>query len=683
MKRIVAVIMALALLFACGLAIAQEAETDGLARIFRPTRVVDTIGLQSGTQIVVAGTTPPYGVFGTNLLTGSTSDIDIRMLLEGYATVATTRAQEMVFDGTAVNSVETQQEANGDRTYTIALMQGLTYNDGTPITAKDYVFSILLSNSPALSVLRLSQQGYDQVVGMEEYRAGEQHMLSGVSLVDEMTFMIRISKEFLPFFYGMQMLNITPYPYHVIAPGCDILDDGSGAYVGFAPDAAANDVAGLEYTPGVFDAAMLKVTLLDEQTGYAHNPRVTAGPYMLESYNPLTGEVALVVNEKYMGNYEGQKPHIERVILRLVTNENMMAAFRNGEVQLLNKVSNIKPVTEGLAIADREHLAARSVYPRSGLAFLSFACEQGPTQYESVRKAISRCIDRNELIAQVLGETNGIPVYAYYGIGQWMLNQTFSADPAKGREPLVVQDAIAPLAFGYDIEDAKAFLIEGGWTLNKDGNPFVEGVDDIRYLDIDGVSVPLEIKWAKMQESQAADILEGMLTAAFAELGIGLEITEMSFRDMLKFYYREVDRTYDMFFVATNFGNLFDPYLDFNIADEYQGQANTTGLRDEELMLLAKSMRETSSADPREYVERWIRFQHRLADLMPIAPLYSNVYFDFYPLNLRDYKIEQHNSWAPALCYAWFGDAPEQDYDAELTHLDEQGQPATEAAANP
>lgn len=649
---------------------------DGMTRVTRPERVVDTIGLQRGTEITVGSTTPLSGAFGTNLMVGTTSDMDVRHLLEGYTTIATTRTQEMVFDGTAVQSVDTKQEQNGDRTYTIELAEGLTYNDGSPITSKDYLFTLLLSTSPLLRKLGLSALGFDHLVGMEAYKNGETNVLEGARYVSDTVFTLRVSGEFLPYFYGMQMLNITPYPYAVIAPGCDIIDTEQGVQIGFGSDAATMD-ATRGYTPGVFDEAMLRETLLNRETGYIFNPKITAGPYYLESYDRATGKASFSVNERYQGNYEGQKPHIEKIHFMRVWNGTMIDELRSGTVQLLNKVANIGPVTEGLELADRERLAGKDVYPRTGLAMLSFACEQGPTQYESVRRAIARCVDREELVKATLGEANGIPVYAYYGMGQWMINTSFPAEPENDKEALVVQDAVNSLKFSCGIAEAKQELVDGGWTLNESGEPFVEGVDSVRYLNEQGLSVPLEIKWAIPSESQVADILKGMLAEAFVELGIGLEITEMPFEDLLPYYYRETERTYDMFFLASNFGNVFDPYFDFNTADEYQGQLNTTGLRDEGLMELSVAMRVTNPSETRAYVDSWIAFQRRFVEVMPVAPLYSNVYFDFFPRDLQDYNIAQHSNWGSAISYAWFGDSPvEEDNPLEVLDL---GQGAGEA----
>ena len=48
-------------------------------------------------------------------------------------------------------------------------------------------------------------------------------------------------------------------------------------------------------------------------------------------------------------------------------------------------------------------------------------------------------------------------------------------------------------------------------------------------------------------------------------------------------------------------------------------------------------------------MQKWITFQERLSELLPIIPVYSNVYFDFYTRELDEYWIEEYPSWAKAI----------------------------------
>ena len=50
-------------------------------------------------------------------------------------------------------------------------------------------------------------------------------------------------------------------------------------------------------------------------------------------------------------------------------------------------------------------------------------------------------------------------------------------------------------------------------------------------------------------------------------------------------------------------------------------------------------------------------FQEEFQEEVPMIPLYSNVYFDFYPRVLHDYEVGSNVSWAKAIVSAYLGDA--------------------------
>ena len=43
-----------------------------------------------------------------------------------------------------------------------------------------------------------------------------------------------------------------------------------------------------------------------------------------------------------------------------------------------------------------------------------------------------------------------------------------------------------------------------------------------------------------------------------------------------------------------------------------------------------------------------------------MIPVYSNVYYDFHPEVLQNYKITQYLSWSDAVVGAFFSDLPEE-----------------------
>lgn len=638
MKKWTAVSLTLCLMLGMCAGVLAE-ETGSTVTIPAPTMVEDTIGIQKGTSLVVGSVTEMSGHFGTEAWGNNTSDMDVRSLLHGYQTVAWTRTLGLTFNGVVVSSVNTAAHEDGSRTYTIYLNENLTYNDGTPISAKDYVFSILLNGAPALTEIGGTHKGMSHIVGYEAYQRGETDKLDGVRLLSDYVFSLHITTDCALYFYGLAMLNVTPYPISVIAPGCDIVDDGEGVYI---DDADAQDD---------FGAGMLQKTLLDPQTGYEFFPKVTSGPYMLENYDSGVNTATFVVNERYQGNYEGQKPHIERLELRHVRNETMVDELQSGEVGLLNKVSHISAIDDGLALS-RQNTINKASYPRTGLSFLGFACEEGPTASTAVRRAIAMSLDRDAITEKA---TAGYAqrVYAYYGIGQWMATFDVAEDATTGQPALRMEDELQKLDVAYSTENAVALLESDGWTLNETGGAFNASTDEVRYRQGTNGLEALEIRFAKMEDSDVSDVLDEALTEAMQAIGAKLSVTELPFRELLEHYYRQEPRTYNLFYLASNFTYVFDPYYEFHTDDVYQGMANKTGLRDETLMALSLDMRETASSNLDGYARKWLAFQRRFADQMPMVPLYSNMYYDFYTPSLKGYDIPSHIGWGLAIPYAW------------------------------
>ena len=105
-----------------------------------------------------------------------------------------------------------------------------------------------------------------------------------------------------------------------------------------------------------------------------------------------TGEVVLKANTRYVGNYAGQRPLIETVVLRETTNAQALAELADGTLDIVNKISDSQVIAEGVAQLSQGTLQA-SNYLRSGLGFLALACEQGPTSRRtSVRQSATAWI---------------------------------------------------------------------------------------------------------------------------------------------------------------------------------------------------------------------------------------------------------------------------------------------------
>lgn len=625
--------------------------------------------LVPGSKITVGSVTKVAGQFSTDMFGNNTSDIDIRALLHGYSTVAYTDDASYTLDETVAQVDVATEDDFGNKVYVFHVNDGLTYNDGTPITAKDYAFSVLLQSAPQMAELGASTSGYWHIQGYDQYASGERNYLSGVRLLDDMTFSLTIRANALPYYYELTYVNVTPYPISVIAPGCTVEDDGDGAYI-----------------DGEFTAAVLEKTMLDPETGYCSHPMVTSGPYQLESYNVETGEVALKANTRYAGNYAGQRPLIETVVLRETTNAQALAELADGTLDIVNKISDSQVIAEGVAQLSQGTLQA-SNYLRSGLGFLALACEQGPTSQENIRKAISYCLDQDAFVTAFTG-TYGQPVYSWYGLGQWMASEYVST----AGEDLNTYE--------MNLDTATTLVERAGYVYNAEGDAFREGEDTVRYRLLRGTALneynaledpvveavqvgnknllPLEIKFARVENNRMCDLVVEQLVPNLEAIGFKVEVVDLSFEDMLAQYYREVPRECNMFALATNFTHVFDPIYTWDGEAQYQGYLNTTGIDSTRLARQAARLRSTTPGDTERYLQRWQQLMTIFNDELPAIPLYSNMYFDFYANRVQNYAANAHWSWSAAILYTWVAEPEETEDQDALTQEAETEAPDLE-----
>lgn len=580
-------------------------------------------------QLIVGSTTDISGDLFTTMWGNNAMDAAIKGLIHGYATVFYSKESGYIIDPTVVEDFTTEVAENGDKTYTFKIAEDLTYNDGTKITAKDYVFTWLLTCSPVTESVGATLATATETMGYEAYRAGEASLFSGVRLVDEYTFSVTILAEFLPYFYELALVATSPYPYTVIAPGCDIADDGEGAYI-----------------TGEFTSELLQQTMVDPAVGYRYNPKVTSGPYQFVEFNKESLQAVVKINPLYKGNYTGQKPSIETIIMKKVTQATMMSELEAGQVDLLFQVTGGNEIIEGQDLADRG-VAEYNMFLRNGFGFFTFACEAGtPTYFAEVRRAIAYCIDVPEFARQFT-KGFGQVVYGYYGAAQWMAKQ-YKEDLAEKLN-----------TYALSLENAKAELEAGGWVLNEKGEPFVEGTDTLRYKEVDGQLMACKIKWASSVDNAVSDLIAQMLPENMRAVGMDIEQDTMQFAELLEYYYQpnteeipDGRHGYQMYNLATNFTAVFDPYYYYHTDPRYLGVDNTSGLMDEQLTDLAFKMRNLNGDQTEEFGEYWFQWQQRWNELLPTVPLYSNEYFDFYNPKLKGYEADSMWNWYYAILYA-------------------------------
>ncbi len=636
-----------------------------IAKLGRP--VSDT-----PTHVTVGNPTQVSGMFFSDLWGNNTSDIDVRALLHGYGTVAWSSQVQFVTDPMVVKDLKTTA-SRGNTVYTVTLQDDLLYCDGqTAVTAKDYVFSLLLLSSPEAAALGADASRYDCIAGYDAYHAGDKDTLSGVRLIDEYTFSIATVQANASAFYDLASLWCQPCPPGVLLPGCDVVDTAKGAKL---------------QTPGRAERPLtvdrLRNALFAEGTGYMSHPKLTCGPYILTAYDAATGRVDFRLNPYYKGNYEGVKPVIDTLTLLPAKADTMIADLTSGAFDLLNKCVDKHVIEQGLALRGQGYTTVN--YARMGYGFCAFACEKGPQQFAAVRQAIACSLDKTAFLRAYLGDF-GIPVYGYYGMGQWMTLASLGSlrpDGITARESVqwdkLNLDELDPYA--PDAARAKALLVKDGWTLNAEGKPFTEGVNSVRYKKAKDGLMRLSIVFALAEGNEGAALVVSQLKNTLPPLGFEFIVQEVPFPELLADYYRQNgERKYDMNFMASNFLSVFDPYNAFGDDSPDAAATNPSGLYDRTLSQLALKMHRAKPMDYLNYERSWLAFQQRYNKLLPTLPLYSNVYFDFHTDQLQNYQPGSYANWPTAILYAYRGEPmaavetpaaePSQDSGDEVVIID-------------
>ena len=602
--------------------------------------------------------TPLSGYFFTNLWGRGTSDQDVRMLLHSYDLIRWNgEAGCFEADPAAVRGLTETTTAEGDKGFIFTLADDMKYSDGTPVTAWDYAFTILFETSPVIGKLGGVPADRSSIAGCTEYLNGEADVLSGVRVLADDMLMIVLDHEALPHFFEMGMLSCIPYPAHVIAPGVEIKDDGDGIYL-----------AG----EGAFREEALRGTILDPDTGYMSHPSVVSGPYRMVSWD---GETAELARNEYYKDYQGyilqypdgtekDVPYIENLTVRYVPDAEVVSGLASGEIDVMSKVTRADTIGKAMELTHGTEDGSRGIsmqnYPRTGLGYISFVCEREELTLR-VRQAMAYCMDRDAIVQEISGGM-GSRVDSFYGVGQWMyslVQGTASApvDPPEDAADVNAQEAYereleewASLSlkslnpYGVNLREAEALLESEGWTVNAEtGIREKEGAE--------GEMLTLDLTAAYPSENSAiAAALEAHWIPWLEEAGIQVTLVPMEFGNLIPLYYGWEDRGeagIDMFFLASNFDVLFDPLVYFDSSEGDQAATwRYTRLEDPELARLAEDMRKTQPGAMLEYMKKWIAFEERFNEILPVLPIYSNVYFDFYTSDLHDYAAADHISWS-------------------------------------
>ena len=589
-------------------------ESSDLSSGERPTEPTGQMVIGSITQVI-------NEFYDTGFSTSETNYNMYDLIHGGYDTVVFSKEGEFQYNDTVVASHEETENEDGTKTYTVTINDGLVWSDGTPITAKDYVFAALLENSDEMAGVDgyPCNTGYSYV-GYDEWLDGSADAFAGVHLVDDMTYSLTVKAEELPYHFDITYATIRPRPLHVIAPECDVEDTENGATI-----------------TGDFTTELLQETINNVETGYRYNPKVTCGPYLFDNFDEASQQATLKANPEFVGDYRGVKPSIETLVIKTVSSDTMMNELESGSVDLLYGCSGGDTINAGLDLVE-EGKAADTTYMRNGYGKIQFDCSVFPTDSQNVRQAIAYCLDRNEFARQYTGGYGSV-VHSFYGLAQWEY-----------------QDSVEWInenlnTYEMNVEEAKKLLEEDGWNLNADGTPY--SGTGTRYKDVDGELKPLVITWCNSEGNPVSELLATMLPETMAEAGMELQATTTDFATLQNGILHAGDTMYNMYNLATGFATANSPWYYFSSDEAWMGNYNTNWIADEELNDAVMPLKSIPYEDSEAWLEAWQNFIKVWNEKLPDVPLYSDEYYDFYSTRVQGWENTATWGWQNAVLDAW------------------------------
>lgn len=619
-------------------------------------------------QVVIGTSTEASGdwAYSAFVRNPNATDKAVMTLTDDMTTVESDQHGDYGINKTVVKSYERIEEENGNVTYKFVINDGLKFNNGEAVTAQNFVAWTMFVTSPAGKEMGVVSATYNMLPGGLAYRNGETNVLSAVRLYDEKTFSITIAKtgedgetSYLPYYYdityaAMQAVNLTYW----FGEGWSVKDDGEGVYFVNAD--------GKEFT-----AETVGETVTAGR--FATGNRVTAGPYNLVSFDQSSREIVLEVNENYNGNFEGQKPGIQKLVIVKTSEDTVMDMITTGQIQIYSQIADGSEVNAVMDLIEAGTInSSTSQYDRAGYGYFGFACDLGPTQFTEFRQAIAYLLDRVEF-AQTFCKGWGSVVHGPYCTAFTMTSKTD------------IEKKINH--YDYNPEKAVELLKQAGFVYNADGSDYVDGSGEVRYAKVteeqakyyesfnkvlaDGtILMPATVNWASSEGNAVSALLSTMLANSEATKAAGVSIvkTEMTFPELLNYMYRQDSYglggdysmpTYNMFNLATSYnGGVYDESYNWTTDPEYIEQGyNVQHLYDEQLDKLSMDMvYGVEPSDEATYLDLWEKYIIRWNELLPMVPLYSNIYVTVYPNTIDNYAEDSFWGFERAILYAnWVG----------------------------
>lgn len=543
----------------------------------------------SNDTLTVASPAKQNGDFVNGFSTNAYDQWAVKLMAGGDTHYVDRATSEYKLNPTFVDNLDITTDGEGNKTYTYTLKEGNVWSDGEPITAKDYVFSLLFGASQGWREVATQTSIGRDLVGFDAYSKGETDVFEGVKYIDEKTFSVTIDKANLPYYFEVISAVGSPDPTHVWFKDAKFNADGNG----------------FDNTAAELAAA---VKLVAEEERYA--PSVAAGAYTFDSFK--NNATVLKLNDKYAGNFEGKKATIPTIVIRLVESKVVVAALEKGEVDISPgeiEKPNIDAATEaGLQLHD---------YPRNGYGMIVYKANKGPTAIKEVRQALGYLVDRQQFVDKIVGGF-GSTVNGPYGLSQWFYKEN--------------KDTLESELNNYVLNVAKAneLLDQTDYKYEADGvTPFdASKVSEENYYRYNSAKEELLVKHFGSEENSVTDLIISSIVPTAKEAGVNYYIEQGEFSTLGSYMQGREENDFNAFNLATSFTSVYDPYTGHH--SDFVGRgSNWSDIADPELDAAIEAIRRKDPTDRQGYSDAVVDYLILWNDLLPSLPLYSNLYHDF------------------------------------------------------
>ena len=457
-------------------------------------------------KIIIGNTTELSGnlrhsTFGVS--SPAASDLDIDGLINGYSTVVANKVGDYQYDSTVVESHEDKVNEDGTRTFTVKIKNDLKFSDGTPITAKNFLYYLMAFSTPITATKEGggSNTAGQAYVGYKEYSQFDgtndgkiiykkdkdgndttevdytiSKKFKGVRLIDEYTYSLTATEDYATYFYGIALAGLSPTAKAMYMGNNDVKDDGDGCYIVEAENAADkfyNTKTEGEVTSYTFASYIRKSATNTNQEGEAKIP--FTGAYMIDNYDKANKTCTLVRNDQYKGNFEGQKGGFDKIVYIQIVSETQLTQLVQKQVNVIAGITGGTDTDAALKLVREKPDSFASVdYARAGYGKLGFRSDFGPAMFQEVRQAIAYSIDRPAFAKQFNGGYGGVVDGPYY-TGAWMYKEA-------------LKEGMKLDVYTASVDSAIEVLEDGGWTYNYKGEKYKAG-DGIRYKKLSGAEL--------------------------------------------------------------------------------------------------------------------------------------------------------------------------------------------------